>query len=173
MRPLSLDYRRAAPLPGWIGIAVLLVALGMASQTGIHYRELMGEIARWEARLSSLERSLRRGPAVARQAGQPPGLEVKHAGEVVEQLARPWDDLFRAVESAGSEQVALLAIEPDAPRAQVKITGEAKNLAAMLGYIRLLGEKAPLDDVFLQSHQVQQQDPEKPVRFVLRATWRR
>ena len=98
-------------------------------------------------------------------------LEIKRANEVIGQLNQPWDELFTAVETGDRKHVALLSIEPDPQKRQVKVTAEAKNLAAMLNYARSLEQQQLLTDIFLQSHQVQQQDPEKPVRFVFTATW--
>jgi Tfp pilus assembly protein PilN len=67
--------------------------------------------------------------------------------------------------------VALLQIESDVDKQHVKISAEARTLGAMLDYLRDLEGRSILSDVYLQSHQIQQQDPERPVRFVLTATW--
>jgi len=93
-------------------------------------------------------------------------LEIKHANEVLQQLTLPWGKLFQAMESSSGKQVALLAMEPDAEKQVVKISGEAKDIAAVLDYIRRLAAQQVFSSVYLQSHQIQQQDPEKPVRFV-------
>jgi hypothetical protein len=53
----------------------------------------------------------------------------------------------------------------------VKINGEAKNFEAMLQYITQLEKREEFGPVYLQSHQIQQQDPDRPVRFSLLATW--
>lgn len=174
MRPLTLDYIRTDPLPRRLGIGLLLGGLGTVLVLVLQYRTVAAETARWDARTATLEKAT--GPA--RQAGRhagaellQTGIDIRHANEVVGQLNVPWDALFQAVESADSDQVALLSIEPDAQKQVVKIGGEAKNLAAMLDYVRQLGQQAVFDRVYLQSHQVQQQDPEKPVRFMVLATW--
>jgi hypothetical protein len=41
----------------------------------------------------------------------------------------------------------------------------------VLEYLRFLGAQPKLANVYLQSHQLQQQDPQHPVRFVLGAAW--
>jgi Tfp pilus assembly protein PilN len=99
-------------------------------------------------------------------------LEVKRANEVLRQLSIPWGGLFQTLESAGGKDVALLALEPDTEKRLVKISGEAKSIAAMLDYIKQLENRDVLGTVYLQSHHVQLQDPEKPVRFELLAIWR-
>ncbi len=98
-------------------------------------------------------------------------LEVKHAREILLQLSMPWNELFASVESVEAPNVALLGIESDIDKQRVKISAEAKNLGAMLDYLRALEGRPTFADVYLQSHQIQQQDPQHPVRFVLTATW--
>ena len=97
--------------------------------------------------------------------------EIKQANEVLAQLAMPWETLFKDVESSQRDHVALLSIEPDSEKRVIKIIGEAKDTDAMLGYIRLLQKKESLTDVYLQSHRVEQQTAEKPIRFALIASW--
>lgn len=41
----------------------------------------------------------------------------------------------------------------------------------MLDYIRRLNKGEFLTDVHLVSHQIQQSDPQRPVRFVLSCAW--
>jgi Tfp pilus assembly protein PilN len=67
--------------------------------------------------------------------------------------------------------VALLSIESDTGKRQVKISGEAKDIESVLNYLRVLGAQPKLANVYLQSHQLQQQDPQHPVRFALGAAW--
>jgi len=50
----------------------------------------------------------------------------------------PWDSLFRELEGAADESVALLAIQPDPASRQVRIAGEARRLDAVLNYIERL-----------------------------------
>jgi Tfp pilus assembly protein PilN len=173
MRALNLDYGIGAPWPRLAGLAVLVAGIAAALLMGYHYRTLKADTARWEARAVSLERGAKH--ASARSSGaelQQAGAEIGLAKEVVGQLTLPWDGLFQAVESANSDEVALLAIEPDAQKRTVKITGEAKNLAAMVDYLRQLEQQPVLTQVHLQHHQVQEQDAEKPVHFIVVATWR-
>ena len=60
-------------------------------------------------------------------------------------------------------------MEPDLRKGTVTISGEAKDLAALLDYIKQLGTRDVFGSVLLQNHQIQQADPEKPMRFSLLA----
>ena len=98
--------------------------------------------------------------------------EIKRANEVTQQLELPWDSLFLAVEASYQEKVALLGIQPDAQKHTVNIAAEAKDLISMLEYVKRLGQEPNLSDVHIINHQVQDQDPQKPVRFTVLAIWR-
>lgn len=174
MTALWLDYQRNQTSP-WAGPALLALALVALGLTGAYYLDLNEQAAAWESRLERIERGHGRQTAAAGSRGREAeelALEVKHANEVLRQLTLPWDELFQAVESAAGKKVALLALEPDPEKRVVKISGEAKDFASLLNYIMRLEEREVFGTVYLQNHQVQQQDPEKPVRFSLLAAWR-
>jgi type IV pilus assembly PilN-like protein len=65
----------------------------------------------------------------------------------------------------------VLAITPNVQKRQVRVHAEAKSLASMLSYQRKLEETRLFTDVVLNEHEVQVQDPEKPVRFNVTLTW--
>jgi Tfp pilus assembly protein PilN len=171
MRALALDYRSTPRLPK-IGLAILIVAVAAAIHGGIHYREVETDIVKWEEKKAEAERLSRHKPAKARQAGAAElGAEIKQAKAVLLQLALPWNELFNAMEVSDYEQVALLAIEPDPQKNLVRISGEARTLTCVLNYVKVLQAAGSLDKVFLQSHQIQNQDADKPVRFTIVAAW--
>lgn len=175
MSKLRLDYQRSMKSFPWGGLVLLALALAALIASGIHYRSLSAQALLWESRVEHIERMARRqqtgwrsGERMAVSLAQ----EVKRANEVLRHLSVPWDGLFQAVESAGGKDVALLALQPDAEKRLVKVSGEAKSMAALLDYIKQLENRDVLGTVYLQSHHVQLQDPERPVRFELLANWR-
>lgn len=172
MRALELDFRRESASARWAGAALLAVGLAGTLGLAVQYRQIGTELTRAEA-------EVRESGTASKKKAAPPsggelqkvGIEVKHANEVLLRLKLPWNELFSSVESASTQDVALLSIESDTDRGRVKISAEAKDLQGMLDYLRLLGTRPTLAEVYLQSHQVQQQDPQRPVRFVLSADW--
>lgn len=175
MSKLHLDYQRSIkPFP-WAGLLLLVLALLALIATGMYYRNLSAQVTLWESKADRIEHAAQR-QLPAGQSSEPMTadlvLEVKHANEILRQLGMPWDNLFQTLESVGSKDVTLLVLEPDMEKRLVKISAEAKNMAAMLHYIRQLENRDVLGTVYLQSHHVQLQDPEKPVRFELLAVWR-
>jgi Tfp pilus assembly protein PilN len=173
MRILNLDFRRDDRQIKWVGIALLAAGLAAAATVGTQYSQLAEESAKAEASVEKFTSAARKPAAVVRPSGDPQKVaaEMKRAGEVAFQLKVPWNDLFASVEAANTPTVALLSIESDTGKRQVKISGEAKNIESVLDYLRVLGAQPRLANVYLQSHQLQQQDPQHPVRFALGAAW--
>ncbi len=171
MRRLKLDFQRKSASMGG-GVVVLAIALLLGGKLFADYRDVTAEIERGEAALTRLERLAgHKAVRPGKQGADPYSAEIKRANEVIDQLALPWDQLFASVEEAAGKDVALLSIQPDKHKGAVSIEGEAKDIAAMLDYMRRLNEAKQLRKIDLLSHQVQQQDPQKPVRFNLSARW--
>jgi hypothetical protein len=170
MTEIRLDYQHSRSFP-WGGAAMLILALGGLLSVGTYYRELRGKVDEWEKQLARIERARPRqqdSTRVARSADA--ALEVRHANKVLRQLGLPWERLFRALESSGGKDVVLLALEPDMEKRLVKISGEARNIPAMLAYVTQLGEQDMFESVYLLNHQVQLQNQDRSVRFALVAT---
>lgn len=171
MRLLSLDYRdkgTAAAKAGWV---LLLAGIAVAAAVGYHYQYLDRQLVQGAAKVSEMERLSHH--RAGKQADDTPEMkqEVQRANEVLQQLTIPWNALFQAVESSSDEQVALLAVQPDAHKHILRISGEAKNYAALLDYIKRLEQGGVLTQVFLLSHEIRQDDRDHPVRFALTANW--
>lgn len=176
MRALRIDYQRSnQPLP-WLGLGMLVAALAALALMGSYYQALNQQIAFWESKLVRIERLSSHRVLVSRplteQAARAQLLEVKQANLVVRQLSLPWNALFNAVETSAGQSIALLSLEPDMQKGTVKISGEAKDLNALLKYVKQLSAREVFGSVFLQNHQIQQADPEKPLHFSLLAHWK-
>lgn len=168
MRALNLDFahrRRPAPL-AWLALAV---SLALATDAALHRAALADDVERAEqsalamASDSAARRARAPDPALAR--------DTKRAEQVMQRLALPWDELFGAVESAGTERVALLALQPDSRRRELNISGEAADFASMLAYVDRLGKSGALHGVHLVRHETRQDDPQHPIQFTVAARW--
>jgi Tfp pilus assembly protein PilN len=166
---LELDHCPAAGRGARSAAALALLACVLAGALGLRYgdlrdaaQELEDQTARAALR-SERQAARERGGAAAR-AETALGVAVGRA------LGQPWEQFFGALEACVGADVGLLALDAGAGRAQV--TGEARDLPALLGYLRRLGASPAFAAVDLQTHQLQQEDPQHPVRFVLLLTWR-
>lgn len=172
MRALDLDYqpaRFAHPL----SLLLLVTGIVMASIFIWQYQQLNREVGIWESKISEIKQANQRTTRFSdRKADEGRNLqEINYANSVIRQLALPWENLFRALEDVRNEKVAILSIDPNAQKGVVKISGESKTTKEMLDYVRSLQMQGTLSNVFLANHQIQERDPEKPVRFTLTANW--
>lgn len=173
MNRLRLDYQRSMkPFP-LAGTILLLGAVAVSILTGDYYHRLTISISEWDDSLNKFEQSsVVQAKGSAHQEMRGAFQDIKQANEVLRQLTLPWEKLFQAVESSTDREVALLGMEPDVEKHIVNISCEAKNISAMLSFIKRLETRREFGSVYLQSHQIQEVDPEKPVRFSLIAFWR-
>ncbi len=151
------------------GVLVLLAGIGVAYFTFSDYRDsriqselLEMNIARYESRSNS-ERSEKDAvkPAVVVAAKT--------------RLGTPWSKLLDDLEAAGidsSGEVALLEVAPDLEKGKVRISGEARTLVAALDYVARLQEAGSVVNPQLERHEVRTADRERPVEFVMSATWK-
>lgn len=100
-----------------------------------------------------------------------PEAQAAFVNGAILQLNLPWRELQDAVAAATPRSVALVAMEPD-PRKQVlKITAETKNSDDMVAYVAELKQQETFSGVVLTRHEINDQDPLRPLRFQLEATW--
>jgi hypothetical protein len=97
--------------------------------------------------------------------------QLQRATAVIEQLSFPWNKLFQAIEENAGKDIALLSVHPDMLAKTVVLDAEAKNWSGMMSYIKRFEQDRFFTDVHLLSHQTQQSDPQRPVRFKLSCAW--
>lgn len=165
MQPIKLDFCRSKPRARWIAPALLVLAAAFAGDAGYSYATALSAVSAREAQLAKLAPRHYRAPKAV------PAEEVAAVRESVQRLSTPWDQLFGALESAASERVALLAIEPDPKAGTVMISGDSKDYLAALTYVLNLGRAESLTQVQLVRHEVKQNDPHKTVSFSVSAAW--
>lgn len=174
MRALHLDYERVGR-PSATGYGLLLAGLIGALVVLAQYRGVLQQTEAYQeiTRKYQGESRTRSAPARALDPKETKAQEERlvAARAVIDQLALPWGALLSALESVEDEDVALLQVSPEADKRQLKLLAEAKDLAAMLRYHKLLEQSDILREVALVDHQIQEQDPDKPVRFNITAQW--
>jgi Tfp pilus assembly protein PilN len=152
-------------------VAVLALALPLASSIA-QYRSLERAEAQRTAQAAQAQaRAVARAPVAAPARVVPPA----QAGAVnasVQQLNVPWRGLHDAVQAATPPTIALLALEPDAKKSSVRITAEAKNSDDMIAYVEALQHIDWFTTALLARHEINEQDPNRPIRFQVDAQWR-
>jgi hypothetical protein len=166
MRALDVDFRRGRRGWPWTGPLLFVVALGFSGDVAYSYLKLRSSVEKNRTTLA------RQDPRSYRPAKAASAEEVALARDTVQRLSTPWNNLFGALESAASDQVALLSIEPDAKAGTVLIAGNSKNYLAALTYVLNLSRAGTLSKVQLVRHEVKQNEPQRPVDFSVSAAWR-
>jgi hypothetical protein len=168
MRTLSLDFerKRAAGLLGWalFAVAGLLMALAIGAQAMIHQELERLAVAAPDARAKRDAWALPRGVTSESEA-------IAGARTVVGHLAGPGERLFLTLEAIEEPDVALLALTPDTRKLTLRIQAEARGPDAMLSYLRVLKQSRAFTQVVLLEHEIQDSDPDRPLRFSLSAAW--
>jgi hypothetical protein len=165
MRALKLDFCRTSRKPRWLSPLLLAVAVAFSGDVAFSFVELQRDIHEKKAALAKLDpRSFRPARAVTLE-------EVALARDTLQRLATPWNELFGALEAAASDQVALLAIEPDPKAGTVTISGDSKDYLSALTYVLNLSRAEALSKVHLSRHETKA-DPGGPVAFSVSAAWK-
>lgn len=167
MKRLDLDYVRRRPRwPGWL---LLAVGLFVGADVLVGYLEIKDA-------MTGLQRPSRTAAQADRAASGPVSeqtqKELDAARRILVELTLPWERLFRSIETASGEHVALLSVEPDAQKEALKITGEARDYLEILNLIVRLEEGKAVSGVHLVNHAIRDNDPQRPYSFTLAANWR-
>lgn len=180
MKPMRIDFAK----PGWrrtlFRLHPALLAAGVAgfalcAGAALAAYRMAEQRQEREQQVQQLQQHQQRRAARAQAppaaATAIPEAQVKAVNAAILQLNLPWRDLQDAVAAATPPAVALLSLEPD-PRKQVlKITAEAKGSDDMIAYIEQLKQQEFFRGAVLLRHEVQEQDPNRPLRFQAEVQW--
>jgi hypothetical protein len=165
---------RQADLFAWASFGVAIILLGAVVTELVGLSQSLAALEAKKLALSAAADSLVR-PATQRTTGTdagPSAALVVAANKSIGQLNIPWSDLFRAVELAASSGVAVLVFEPDARKAALRLTVEARSLPAVFAFADRLRDQPISKAVRLVRHEVNAQDKNRPVRFQLELQWK-
>lgn len=169
MNRLELDFIAAPRRPLWPGVLLLACSLAVAGALGARYHDVKVELERLDTAGGLLSAERRPPRAIPKEREEE---EAKYAESVVRQLTLPWASLVGTIEEAATRDVAILQLQPDAQQRLLRLTAEARHQEAMLEYLRRLVAASVLTDVHVVSHQVQNEDPRRPVQFAVQASFR-
>ncbi len=181
MRKVHIDFAPAGvarsilrtPRHVW---AVVGGLMAIAGELGLAHFELQKN--EWEVALLRAQSQARVATQARAQAAPVavrapvPEAQANAVNAAVLQLNLPWRALHDAVQAGTPASIALLALEPDARRSTVRITAEAKTSEDMIAYVEQLQKDEWFSAVVLTRHEINEQDPNRPIRFQLDARWR-
>jgi hypothetical protein len=171
--PIQFDFagrgRRVSALGG------LLLVLGVMASIGVllEYRAIGERRAGLELKLAALTRV--NSPVMSSSEAAADSRVAVSAQQAVQDLSTPWTQLLAELEQASKDtqgQVALLGVEPDHAKHNVRVTAEARTLALAFAYVQRLQASRSLQYPMLDRHEIRADDAHHPVRFDLTGTWR-
>lgn len=182
MKRLGIDFaprslERAiltTPLHTWallLAAAVLWTGIAIKSANFIRQREAASNVLKQVLQKTRDQLQEREARKLAISKFSIPESQLNAVNGAVEQLNLPWHDMFDALEAATPATIALLAVEPDAKKHVLRATAEAKTSDDMIAYVEELKKQAFFANVLLTRHEVNEQDPNKPLRFQFEAEW--
>jgi len=180
MRKMHIDFappslRRTlhrAPRGAWSLVLMALVLLPNLAGSGMRYREQAQTVARLEAQSQAHTRQAEVAKVAAPVRAPVPEAQAGAVNAAVLQLNLPWRALHDAIQAATPAGIALLALEPDAKKSNMRITAEAKSSDDMIAYVAQLQQVEWFGAVALVRHEINEQDPNRPIRFQIDAQWK-
>lgn len=172
-RAIELDFEGGRPRVSLAGGLLLALGVLAAGAVLLEYRLITEHRARLEVRLAALKRS-NAALMSSSAAAADPRITVS-VQQAAQDLATPWTLLLSELEQASKDvrdQVALLGVEPDHAKHNVRISAEARTLALALAYVKRLQDSRSLEFPMLDRHEIRADDAQHPVRFELTGSWR-
>lgn len=167
-RRLQLDFIAPPRRARWLGYALLTVSLLIAADLVVRYTDARLGLERMETGRDLLNVERRQPRPIPREKLDE---QIKNVELIVRQLALPWATLIHTLEDAATRDVAILQLQPDAQQRLLRVTAEARHQDAMFEYLRQLAGAKALVNVHLVSHQVQFDDPQRPIQFSVQASF--
>ena len=157
--------------------SILLIGLLIMGGILLQYRHITEEVNYWSSRVERLEKQQQQKTAPrsrssrVKEFSQEIRKEIAQANTVLDQLNLPWEALFDAIESASTEHIALLSLQPNVGNRMLRISGEAKSMSELLDFVEALERESIFANVHLLNYKIKQDNPHRPVIFLLTATW--
>lgn len=172
VRALAIDFgRRPRRGGGWLGLVLLAAGTALA---GLSLQRYLDAGERVDDARSRLERLARRAAGASAEPVVDPELRrlLGGAARVAGELRRPWPALFADVEGALDGTVALLALEPDPGKRQLRLIAEARTLADALAYTERLGATGSLANARIVQQEARLSEGIAALGFTVVADWR-
>jgi hypothetical protein len=169
---IQLDFSGARPGLSLAGALLLAVGVVAAAAVLLEYRNVTQHRAGLELKLAALARSEALSSPVETPADARVAVSVEQAAT---DLATPWTLLLSELEQASKDsqgEVALLGVEPDHGKHNVRVSAEARTMTLALAYVERLQTSRSLSYPMLDRHEIRADDAQHPVRFELTGEWR-
>ena len=176
-KKLDLEFVKLNPFAlssyNWLSFIVLLVGIVLATYIWQQYQTKHAELMTVSNQLSQLNQQTQ--PKKMSFDTTPTVISAEKKLQIqtiVTALVMPWNKLLQAIERADNKDIALLNLVPNTKSQQVILSGEGKDLQAVLIYLNQLQAQPMLEKVYLQKHTIDSSNVSKPVKFTIFTQWR-
>lgn len=161
-----------------IDFSILLIGLLVLAGVLLQFRQVTEEVNHWTNRVERLEKQqqqkavprTRSSPRI-KEFSQEIRKEIMQANAILDQINLPWETLFDAIEHAATEEIALLSLQPNVASRTLRLSGEAKSMSELLDFVEALERELVFENVHLLNYKVKQDNPHRPIIFLLTAAW--
>ena len=161
-----------------IDYSILFIGLLVLAGVLLQFQQITEEVNYWTNRVEHLEKQQQkktaprtRGTPRIKEFSQEIRKEIIQANAVLDQINLPWEALFDSIENAATEEIALLSLQPTVSSRTLRISGEAKNMSELLDFVEALERELTLENVHLLNYKIKQDNPHRPIVFLLTAAW--
>lgn len=175
MRPLELDFIGRSRIGSPIGMLLLAAGLAVLAVTALDAVESVELKQDLQARKATEWRRAHGVRDLAKPAAAPRPEDIRtlrEAAIVAARLKLPWERLFDDTADAAGEGIALTGLQPDAATRTLRISGLARDLPAVNGFVERLLAKTGFTNAYLAQHETQARDAQATLSFVVLAIWR-
>lgn len=187
-RRIDIDFApasvaRSLRSSGWRVWLLALSGLLLSLSAAIYWQGLVSKRVTLQGEITAVERQVQalRGRVVAAPPEPLTEAQVLAMNGITSQLNLPWRALLNAMEAAGpggqdghrakADSIALLELDPDPKNQLIKGLAEARNSAAMLGYIERLKAQTAFGGARLIKHEYMEPDANAVIRFEFEVIW--
>jgi hypothetical protein len=96
--------------------------------------------------------------------------KLQLTNQKIQHLNFPWSDFFDALEDAEITSVSLISLDASNEKNTIKIVAEGKDQSAIFDYVNQIKKNDFFKNVRLIQTEVNNLNPEKPIRFQLEIT---
>jgi len=157
-------------------LAPLVVLLAAAFSVAILWQYLHAARAllhieeRIDAATAAAEQRRTARPVEAAPSIEPARMQAINGA--IARLNVPWHELFAAFETQPLEDIALLAVLPDARKRVLVVQAETLTPKAMISFVDALRAVALFEDAHLVKHERREQETGQPYRFSVEVRWK-
>lgn len=165
MARLDFDFHARASRPSGRAIALLLVGAVALIWALMAWQQARATVAGQAMRLAAYENT----SAVADRRPPTRGEDalLKSQTEIAAQLRFSWQPAFEALENAYTPEIALVSLDANQAKSQLKLVAEAKQLADAIAFLNALEAQPGVARAELLQHELQKDAAQKPVRFTV------